>query len=42
MLARYLISGAAGEKSPTEARVWLERAVAQGVPEAESDLAEMG
>jgi TPR repeat protein len=42
MLARYLASGAAGEKRPAEARTWLERAVAQGVPEAESDLAEMG
>jgi uncharacterized protein len=42
MLARYLVSGVAGEKRPAEARTWLERAVAQGVPEAEADLAEMG
>ena len=42
MLARYLASGVAGERNPEEARLWLERAVAQGVPEAETDLAEMG
>ena len=42
MLARYLTSGAAGEKRPAEARMWLERAAAQGVPEAEGELAEMG
>ena len=40
MLGRYLASGAAGEQNPAEARMWLERAVAQGVPEAEADLAE--
>ncbi len=39
MLARYLASGAAGEPDPAEARVWLERAVAQGVAEAQDDLA---
>jgi uncharacterized protein len=39
MLGRYLAAGAAGERSPTEARLWLERAVAQGVTEAQADLA---
>jgi hypothetical protein len=37
MLARYLASGAAGKPSPVEARLWLERAAAQGVPDAEAD-----
>jgi hypothetical protein len=42
MLARYLRSGVAGERNLAEARLWLERAVAQGVLEAEADLAEIG
>jgi len=41
MLARYLIGGVAGEKNPVEGREWLERAAAQGIAEAESDLAEL-
>jgi TPR repeat protein len=50
MLGRYLASGAAGKHSGAcrlpgtvdrEARRWLERAVAQGIPEAEVDLAEL-
>ena len=41
MLGRYLTSGAAGEQNPKEAYQWLERAVAQGVPEAESDIAQL-
>jgi TPR repeat protein len=36
MLARYLASGVAGEPNPEEARLWLQRAIAQGVPHAES------
>jgi TPR repeat protein len=40
MLGSYLASGAAGKPNPLEARLWLERAVAQGVPDAETDLAE--
>jgi TPR repeat protein len=41
MLGRYLASGAAGKPNPVEARPWLERAIAQGVPDAEADLAEL-
>jgi TPR repeat protein len=41
MLGRYLASGVAGEPNPQEAREWLERAVAQGVAEAQHDLAEL-
>jgi uncharacterized protein len=41
MLGRYLASGAAGEPNRKEAYLWLERAVTHGVPEAESDLAEL-
>ena len=41
MLGRYLARGAAGKPDPVEARLWLERAFASGVPEAESDLAEL-
>jgi len=39
MLGRYLASGAAGKPNPAEARIW--RAVAQSVPDAEADLAEL-
>ena len=41
MLGRYLASGAASEPNPKEAYHWLERAVAQGVTEAESDIAQL-
>jgi uncharacterized protein len=41
MLGRYLASGVAGERMATEARVWLERAVAQGAQDAKSDLSEL-
>jgi len=41
MLGRYLGSGVAGESNPVEAREWLERAVAQGVADAQHDLAEL-
>lgn len=41
MLGRYLATGAAGERDPVEARLWLERAVAQGISEAQPDLAEL-
>jgi uncharacterized protein len=41
MLGRYLASGAAGKPNPVEARLWLERAIAQGVPDAEADLADL-
>jgi hypothetical protein len=39
MLGRYLTSGAAGDLDPAEGRKWLERAAAQGIAEAEQDLA---
>jgi TPR repeat protein len=38
MLGRYLAQGAAGTYDPVEARLWLERAIAQGVEEAQEDL----
>ena len=38
MLGRYLVRGAAGEPNKAEAREWLERAVAQGIADAQSDL----
>jgi TPR repeat protein len=41
MLGRYLRSGVAGDPNPQEAREWLERAVAQGVADAQHDLAEL-
>jgi uncharacterized protein len=41
MLGRYLVAGAAGERNSIEGRDWLERAAAQGIVEAESDLAEL-
>ncbi len=41
MLGRYLDAGAAGELDPAEARTWLERAAAQGIAEAEQDLASL-
>ena len=39
MLGRYLARGLAGPRNPAEARVWLERAVAQGLTDAKADLA---
>src|SRR5262249_29289095 len=41
MLGRYLSSGVAGQHDPAQARFWLERALAQGVSEAQPDLAEL-
>jgi len=41
MLGRYLAGGVAGERKATETRVWLERAVAQGVQDVKSDLSEL-
>jgi TPR repeat protein len=38
MYGRYLARGVAGEADPEGARVWLERARAQGVVEADDDL----
>ncbi|CDX36385.1 hypothetical protein MPLSOD_270073 [Mesorhizobium sp. SOD10] len=38
LLGRYLSKGIAGEPNPRAARVWLERAVAQGVEEAAQEL----
>jgi hypothetical protein len=39
MLGRYLAEGAAGEPNPSEARLWFEQAAAQGIEEAQADLA---
>jgi uncharacterized protein len=39
MLGRYLSSGAEGDPDDEEGRLWLERAVAQGIADAEPDLA---
>lgn len=41
MLGRYLKRGLAGETNPVEARIWLERARAQGLEEASEDLARL-
>ncbi len=41
MLGRYLATGAAGYRDPVEARHWPERAVARGISEAQSDLAQL-
>jgi uncharacterized protein len=41
MLARYLVSGAVGEKRPAEARTWLERAVARAARERARKMASM-
>jgi TPR repeat protein len=38
MLGRYLLNGLAGDLNPAEGRMWLERAVAQGIADAEHDL----
>ena len=39
MLGRFLLRNVAGDHNPAEARVWLERAVAQGLQDAKADLA---
>ena len=39
MLGRYLAEGAAGKPDPSEARLWFEQATAQGIEEAQADLA---
>ncbi|HEY2132619.1 MAG TPA: hypothetical protein VGH36_06555, partial [Acetobacteraceae bacterium] len=39
MLGRYLARNVAGVHDPVEARLWLERALAQGLQEAQADLA---
>jgi TPR repeat protein len=39
MLGRYLAEGVDGEPNPSEARSWFEHAVAQGIEEAQADLA---
>jgi TPR repeat protein len=41
MLGRYLTRGLAGTTDPVEARVWLQRALSQGLTEAEYDLAQL-
>jgi TPR repeat protein len=39
MLGRYLAEGVAGAPNPSEARSWFEQAAAQGIEEAQADLA---
>jgi len=39
MLGRYLARGLAGERDPEAARLWLGRAAAQGLADADLDLA---
>ena len=39
MLGRYLAEGAAGNPDRAEARLWIEQAAAQGIEEAQADLA---
>jgi uncharacterized protein len=41
MLGRYLARGVTDKPNPREARLWLERAVAQGITEGEQDLASL-
>ena len=38
MLGRYLLAGDAGDMNSAEGRLWLERAAAQGVADAEAEL----
>jgi uncharacterized protein len=40
MLGRYLTKGLGGKRDPLAGRLWLERAAAQGVTEADDELAE--
>jgi uncharacterized protein len=39
MLGRYLAEGVAGEPDPAAARAWFEQAAAQGIEDAQADLA---
>jgi len=39
MLGRYLAEGVVGEANPSKARSWFEQAAAQGIEEAQADLA---
>ena len=39
MLGRYLARALAGEQNTDEARSWLEKALAQGLTDAQGDLA---
>ena len=41
MLGRYLVAGVVDPPNLLEAREWLEQAVAQGIAEAQSDLASL-
>jgi TPR repeat protein len=42
MLGRFLARGLGGDPDPREARVWLDRAKASGVEEANTDLERLG
>ena len=39
MLGRYLAEGVTGQPDPAEARSWFEQAAAQGIEEAQADVA---
>jgi len=41
MLGRYLARGLTGVRDPVEARLWFERALAQGLTEVQGDLAHL-
>ena len=41
MLGRYLARGLAGQQDPGEARLWLEKALAQGLKDVQGDLASL-
>ena len=42
MLGRYLARGLAGETSPAEAKLWLQRARSQGISQADAELNRLG
>ena len=42
MLGRYLARGLAGQTDLAEARTWLQRAKAQGMAQADAELARLG
>jgi TPR repeat protein len=41
MLGRYLYRGLAGQRDLAQARVWLEKAIAQGLQEVKAELASL-
>jgi TPR repeat protein len=41
MLGRFLMRGLGGEQDPAQAKLWLEKALAGGMAEANDDLAKL-